>query len=279
MGHFISYISFIALCFLWWLASPAIYDLWDSMRPQPTLLQRKVFNDTAVEELSRLVKADDSVKVVQYLQEHPEIDVDTPDRFFGCSLLQYAIQNYKPHAFQALLENGADPNFVSKRGTTPLVFAAVRPDWETWGDTCDILSMISELLNAGANPNLLTQDPFERRSYLPIVAAARIGHYQYVKKLMEDERTDVNIICDNYTLLREAIERKEIELVYYLVISCGADLDFSFPQVEMLGCHRRKKCTLIDLLRDSKYQTPKEDSLKQEVIKYYSILIEKGGEQ
>ncbi len=276
MRHFILY---IALWFLWWIASPAVYDLWDSLRPEPTLHQRRVFDDTTVEELSRLVKADDSVKIVQYLQEHPEIDVDTPDRIFGYSLLQYAILNYKPHAFQALLENGADPNYVSKRGTTPLVFAAERPDWETWGDTCDIISMISELLDAGADPNLLTQDPFERRSYLPIVAAARIGHYQYVKRLMEDRRTNVNIVCDNYTLLREAIEDKEIELVHYLVTACGADLDFSFPQAEMLGCHRRKKCTLFDLLQNSKFQTSKEDSLKQEVINFYFNHTGKGGEQ
>ena len=96
---------------------------------------------------------------------------------------------------------------------------------------------------------------------------------------MEDEHTDVNLVCDNYNLLRDAIERKEIELVHYLVVSCGADLDFSFSQVEVLGCHRRKECTLFELLRDSKYLTPKEDSLKQEVLNFYFNHTEKGGEQ
>lgn len=268
--------SCIALWLMWWLASPAFYNLWDSMRPKPTLYQRKVFDATAVEELSRLVNADDSLKIVRYLQKHPEIYVDTPDRIFGSSLLQYAILNYKPHAFQALLENGADPNYVSKTGKTPLIFAAERPSWETGGDTCDIISMISELLNAGADPNLLTNDPFERRSYLPIVTAARIGHYQYVRRLMEDERTDVNIVCDQYTLLREAIERKQIELVHYLVVSCGADLDFSFPHVETLGCPRCKKCSLYELLQNTEYQACWNDSLKQEVLNYYSNHRGKG---
>ncbi len=76
-----------------------------------TFYTPKNYDDTDVEKLARYVLDNDTVSIVRFLKENPDVDIDTRDKYFGASLLMFAIFNDQYEAFHCLLEHGADPNF------------------------------------------------------------------------------------------------------------------------------------------------------------------------
>ena len=115
-----------------------------------TFYTPKNYDDTDVEKLARYVKDNDTVSIVRFLNENPDVDIDTRDKYFGASLLMFAIFNDQYEAFHCLLEHGADPNFQnSYRSETPLNFACQQIDDDYHHDS----RFCKELVEHGADVN------------------------------------------------------------------------------------------------------------------------------
>lgn len=122
-----------------------------SKDPYPyTFYRIENFYGTDVEDLAEMVRNNDTIKMHSYIMHHPDLDIDTHDRYFGYSLLMWAIFNDKYEAFLFLLKHGADANFQGKyHNETPLVKAAKKciPDNEQYCKYC------LELVRYGADVN------------------------------------------------------------------------------------------------------------------------------
>lgn len=119
--------------------------------PYPyTFHTTKNYDGTAVEDLAKYVKKNDTIAIVEFIQKNPTVSIDTKDKYFGSSLLMFAIFNGKYEAFHCLLNHGANPNFVSDyRNESPLYYASTYcgPHYERDSRYC------KELLEKGADPN------------------------------------------------------------------------------------------------------------------------------
>lgn len=127
----------------------------ESDDPHPyTFYSTKNFNGTDVEKLAKYVKRNDTTAIVKFLEKNPDISIDTRDKYFGASLLMWAVYNHKYKSFHCLLNRGADPNFESYEHDTPLLLsfslyglAIFDSSWEYDTRYC------KELLEHGADPN------------------------------------------------------------------------------------------------------------------------------
>ena len=160
------------------------------------------------------------------MARHPNVDIDAEsDTFYGASLLIYAIFNNKYEATEALLRNGADPNFVDRNGETPLSTSMYHN--EDGKENKYILL----LLKHGANPNLITRrDEFNFESPLFTMSTSISGRVDAVKLLVETGKADINIRnwyvnldlkIHEYNIMEYACRRKSWDVVYYLVEKQG----------------------------------------------------------
>lgn len=115
-----------------------------------TFYTPKNYDDTDVEKLARYVLDNDTVSIVRFLKENPDVDIDTRDKYFGASLLMFAIFNDQYEAFHCLLEHGADPNFQCYyQNETALNYACQQIDDDYHHDS----RFCKELVEHGADVN------------------------------------------------------------------------------------------------------------------------------
>lgn len=175
-----------------------------SNAPYPyTFHSIKNYDDTEVEVLAKYVKKNDTISIVEFLKDNPNVSIDTKDRYFGHSLLMFAIFNGKYEAFHCLLNHGADPNFIGEyRKHTPLYFAATYcgPKYERDARYC------KELLEKGANPN-----------YCYVIHEAVARDLEYVKLLIE-YGADFNTKYYGRSPADDAIIQIMPEIAEYLII-------------------------------------------------------------
>ncbi len=140
--------------------------------PYPyTFFSTRNYEGTLVEDLAKHVKKNDTIAIIEFLRKNPTVSIDTKDKFFGSSLLMFAIYNGQYEAFHCLLHHGANPNFVADyRKETPLYLAAgyCGPQYESNPIFC------KELLEHGADPN-----------YGYVIHRAAGSELEYVKVLVE----------------------------------------------------------------------------------------------
>ena len=182
----------------------------DTKDPYPyTFHSIKNYDDTAVEKLAKYVKKNDTIAIVEFIKNNPNISIDTKDKYFGSSLLMFAIFNCKYEAFHCLLNHGADPNLISDyRKRTPLYFAATYcgPQYERDARYC------KELLEKGANPNC---------GYIIHEAVER--DLEYVKLLIE-YGADFNTKYYGRSPADDAIIQVQPEIAEFLIIGNKAKL-------------------------------------------------------
>ena len=83
--------------------------------PYPyTFYSTKNYDGTTVEDLAQYVKKNDTVAILKFLHENPTVSIDTKDKYFGSSLLMFAIFNGKYEAFHCLLNHGAELRSVQE---------------------------------------------------------------------------------------------------------------------------------------------------------------------
>lgn len=185
-----------------------------SKNPYPyTFKSVKNFNSTAVEKLSQYVKDNDTLSIVRFLKDNSSISIDTKDRYFGSSLLMWAIYNGKYEAFHCLLNHGANPDFESDyRHETPLYFASqyINEDYEPDARYC------KELLEHGADPN--KHNPLEE---------AVTTNLEYTKLLIE-YGADYNKKIGGESYANMAIIQCKDDIAEFLIIDKKAVL-YSAP--------------------------------------------------
>ncbi len=144
--------------------------------------------------------------VKKFIDElNPDVNVPTP--VFKNTPLHMALIHGQIHAVKVLLENGANPNAVTREGKTPLHHAA----------NYSLLSSAKALLSAGADVNAL--DVYVQT---PLFDATMNDDVRIVK-ILADAGVDVNKQDkDGYTALHTAVSRKSIASVAVL-LNVGAD--------------------------------------------------------
>lgn len=186
------------------LIALACFSCKKSNDPYPyTFHSIKNYDDTEVEVLAKYVKKNDTISIVEFLKDNPNVSIDTKDRYFGYSLLMWAIYNHKYEAFHCLLNHGANPNFIGEyRKQTPLYFAATYcgPKYERDARYC------KELLEKGANPN-----------YCYVIHEAVARDLEYVKLLIE-YGADFNTKYYGRSPADDAIIQIMPEIAEYLII-------------------------------------------------------------
>ena len=217
-----------------------------------------IFKGTNVEELSRYVESEDTLAIKRYLLNN-HIDIDTPDLKYGTSLLMWSISNGKYHSFKILLENGANPNYIDKQGSTPLYFAVTYIDSNYRTDD----RYIKLLIRKGANPYLITNDSINHTKHDPISLSPL--HLDYLRVFIEECNVDVNYERDGRSIVETAIIHEKLDELYYLVVEHGAFID-SNARGEV------NKWKLIEDIEGWQYEKDsEEDKMRNDIVNCYYI--------
>ena len=243
---------------------------------EKTFYDISIFNGTKVEELSKYVNREDTTRISRFLREHPDVDIDTPDKEFGYSLLMWSIFNGKYKSFITLLRNHANPNYIGKKSQrlTPLYLSATYID--NYYNTDD--RYLNKLIEYGADPYLISHDTINQVDNNAIVAS--IGHLPYLKVFVEKCGVDVNSSFKNKSLVWNAVMLHNIDELHYLVVEKGASID-TIPRATYIVINKgtrldtiassKKKYILIDIIKkyDFKNQPEKEKKKIEIINKYY----------
>ena len=95
-----------------------------SCRRDKTFHSIDSFRDSHVWTLAKYVQSGDTVKMREFVNSNPSIDIDEVDSKFCKNLLIWSIFNGHYKSAEALLRLGANPNFTAYDGTTPLIYAS-----------------------------------------------------------------------------------------------------------------------------------------------------------
>ena len=251
---------------------------------EKTFYDIRIFDGTKVEKLSKYVYREDTTRISRFLREHPDIDIDTPDKEFGYSLLMWSIFNGKYKSFITLLRNHANPNYIGKKSQrlTPLYLSATYIDNNYNTDD----RYLNKLIEYGADPYLISRDTINNVDNNAIVASTE--HLPYLKVFVEKCGVDVNSSFNKNSLVWNAVMFENINELYYLVVDKGASID-TIPRGTYIVVNKgtyldtiarsEKKYKLIDIIKkyDFKNQPEKEKKKVEIINKYYQLHPEPEG--
>lgn len=231
--------------------------LMGSCRRDKTFHSIDSFMDTQVWQLAKLVRSQDTIQMRQLMAANPSINIDSEDSKYHKNLLIWAIFNGRYKSAEALLRLGADPNFTSFDGTTPLIYASKYLDSNYKSD----IRYIAVLLQYGADSNKITRDSVSGLERDALNAAATTS-VEYVKYLIEKGGADPYIMVNDISPIEQAVIQNKLEIVDYLVSSYG--MSFHIPS----GTYGGGK-TVLDILMDERYpQNSDLYALQQKLLNY-----------
>lgn len=188
-----------------------------------------IFKDTPAWSLAKALNKSNFKKANEILMKNSSDIVNYQDPIFGTTLLMRTISEENYEAVRFLLEKGANPNIISKTGTTSL-FRAISHSWsDTEANEGSVL--VELLLENGANPNTPYCAPEEEGTISPIecgtsplMHATQRG-FEKVKLLIDygakiDYKTELGKTAAIKALLNE-----EIEVAHYLIVEKKAKVD------------------------------------------------------
>lgn len=158
----------------------------------------------------------------------------------GNPLIALAAQlNDDPQVITALIEAGADANWTSDIGGTPLIYASL------WNP-----NVIPALIEAEADV-----DAFDHNGSTPLMYAASHQNNPSVHQLLIDAGADINARdTEGYTPLHYAASGSESHEVITTLINAGAQLNAQNTDgltPLMLACHNTTNPRVIDALLDA----------------------------
>jgi ankyrin repeat protein len=121
------------------------------LKEELTIQNIEIFKKTIAWDLVQAVDENDISEIKSILNQNPKL-VNFQDPIFGTTVLMWAVSSEKYDAAKALLDNGANPNIISKIRTTAL-FEAIS---FAWNDTKanDDPKFVKLLLDYKADPNI-----------------------------------------------------------------------------------------------------------------------------
>lgn len=217
------------------------------------------YKGTAIENFAKLVEREDTTQMKMYIHKN-SLNIDTPDAIFGKPLLMWTIFNGKYKAFRCLLELGANPNSICKNGDTPLILAAGFIDNNYNTDS----RFIMDLLNFGANPNLVTVDSTTNSKKNPLFIAVCTS-LTYIKILIEQGCVSPYMEINGECILDYPVVLEKLDIVDYLCNEKGMSLN---RPITIYGKDDNR--TLLDLLKSKDYP-PKHKfyKLRQKLLNKY----------
>lgn len=181
------------------------------------------FRGTPAEMLANAVRNDAADDVTDILKHNPKL-ANYQDPYFKQTLLALSIVNKRKASFEAMLNNGADPNIIMgfDQKTTPLLVAI------TYAEGCDTY-FVKKLLDHGADPNLSVPAPNWMSGDYGVPILDAIGQRSHgeectaIPRLLTEHGADIEIcvrgnssICEG--VITKCVHRRALHTLEYFVV-------------------------------------------------------------
>jgi uncharacterized protein len=229
---------------------------------RPTGRDVRIFKDTPVWEAAFAIRDNDTVKLKKVLQGKPKSILEYKEKFYGQTLLNWAVYRDDYNSAKELVELGSDPNIKSYDSTTAVIHAADKLE----------SSYLKLLLDNGGNPNTIADIDKPQHLRTPLMAASY--------KSLANVRLLINAGADpNYvhrskrgniggeniqSALISAFSGNRIDVVKFLLIDTGVEYNYIFSTTIDGKPH-----TILTYLRDMPFPLESEEyKVKMEVVTY-----------
>jgi hypothetical protein len=242
------------------------------LKEELTIQNIEIFKKTIAWDLVQAVDENDISEIKSILNQNPKL-VNFQDPIFGTTVLMWAVSSEKYDAAKALLDNGANPNIISKIRTTAL-FEAIS---FAWNDTKanDDPKFVKLLLDYKADPNINycspkiegQTDPIECGTS-PLMHSVSRG-FEKVKLLANaGAEIDYKTKSGN-TASYQALLMEDVNSAHFLIVEKKAKItepvySFSFNDADTIDVS--KPHYPVDLLLDWTFEINSSDYQKKKEI-------------
>lgn len=187
----------------------------------------EIFKNTVAWNLIQSVDKNNVSEIQDILKQNPKL-VNFQDPVYGTTALMWAVGSEKYQSAKTLLDNGANPNLISKTGATAL-FRAISFSWDDTQANEDP-KFVKLILDYKADPNINycspkiegQTDPIECGTS-PLMHSVSRGFEKV--KLLVSAGADINYsTVTGKTAAIEALLMKDINTTYFLVVEKNADI-------------------------------------------------------
>jgi ankyrin repeat protein len=237
-----------------------------------TVQDIEIFKETIAWELVQAVDENDVFEIKSILKQNPKL-VNFQDPIFETTALMWAVGAEKYESAKALLDNGANPNLISKTGTTAL-FRAISFSWDDT-EVNEDPKFVKLLLDYKADPNINycsskiegQTDPIECGTS-PLMHSVSRGLEK--AKLLVNAGASLNYKTETgKTASTEALLMKDVNTAYFLIVEKKAkiaDPYYFYDIIDDTIIDKEKPHYPVDLLLDWNFEIGSEDYNKKMMI-------------
>ena len=229
---------------------------------KPTGRDVRIFEGTPVWTVALAIRDNETTKVKRLLQGEPDSILNFREKYYGQSLLNWAVYRDNLNSVEILAELGADPNLKSNDSTSAIIHAANKNE----------TGYLKVLLEHGGDPNAVADVNRPQKLRTPLMAAS-FKSLENVKLLIK-AGADPNFIYRSkrgniggeniQSALIYAFRGNKIDIVRYLILDVGVDFDYVF-NTTIEG----EPLTILTYLRQMTFPLEsKEYEMKMEVVQY-----------
>lgn len=237
-----------------------------------TVQDIEIFKETIAWDLVQAVDENDVSEIKSILKQNPKL-VNFQDPIFETTALMWAVGAEKYESAKALLDNGANPNLISKTGTTAL-FRAISFSWDDTEANEDP-KFVKLLLDYKADPNINycsskiegQTDPIECGTS-PLMHSVSRGLEK--AKLLVNAGASINYKTETgKTASTEALLMKDVNTAYFLIVEKKAKIADPYYFYDIINdtiIDKEKPHYPVDLLLDWNFEIGSEDYNKKMMI-------------
>lgn len=243
------------------------------LKPMPGF-DFELFSSTPVYDLAIAVKNQDTIKIVQIVNED-KVNIDYQEQKFGHTLLMLAVANNLKLSTKKLLELGASPNKIDHYNKESALMIACASEYN---QSCD-LDILQLLVGHGGNvnavQNLKREGALLNQTVLMIaVSDPQIKPCNNKVQFLVENGADINKITldSTFCAVNSALMVNNLEAARYLLIEKKAIIP-RYALIRFKGLPDEEKVTILQLLNEQDYSDdPYRDEIKNELIEYLKSM-------